>query len=1464
MKRVYLAIIALVVAGFAISYYLIPTEKELDLMRTQSLALPERTAEYESKIAQGDLSYGTVRSLSDLYIKAGKLPETISLWEKYVDANPQDKRGYEKLGELYQMAGRTQDYANNLAKLNELQSSAENLRKLSDLYNSTKEYDKQEKALAELIKLEPENTKNYIDRAQILILLGRNDEAGQVIEELRQKNPDAMTYETVEILVNLYTKTNRTEEAYQAADAWLAQHPDLKHTAVLGNYLHAGGRPDLTLKLIEPVKAQVEQEPELLYTYIQAQLATDQEKQAYEYLKALHAKNALPENMRPLLLDVAMRYRDYDLVQNIVDSSELTKLPEPTLMNVIEFADITGKTSILRSVGTRLTDEYFAANPGVKAQLAVVTKDPDAMKTVQSARKTGTLKPFQQVKIGKACGRRGHKECAQQFLDDISPYSAVDDALLVDLAGLFIIANREDRGLPVYEEMRQTRKSLNVQYGWAMLAAANGRAEDVSKWLDGASEKELNNQILLDLYFIADQRDYHKLSRNVIERLYKRNPSDENEYYLANALVNNGQVDEALKHLRALRGRNYPVGSLYQDVLYQAALDNAKYRPELKEALLAELRSKEITAKRKQEVIQMLVDIGEADEVLPDIRKLAETQRGNWVFLYEETLQKKGRVKELEEFRKQFAASPKSGAKDKRRLAYTLLNDGNAKEAEDIFVELADQAKPDSDDVKQLMYLWGPRPEASELQWIADRAGDAPIGEREKWIDILLKTGGERQAMKVIEATPSAQRTPTMRAQYIAALKRAPEGKELLGRALQSEVASMQNPAQLKELAKTAYDFGLYPTAAQAYQKLLAQQPNDLDALKYSGLIAYQAKDYKTASAYFDRYFQLGGRDYEPMVAQADILTQIKNYDGARAFYQNAVADLERRNNRDLQANLMLAQAYSRLGRPQDARNILAPLVVKYPQDANLRADYLQLLVDTKNYKEAEDFVRWVGTQQAPQAPNAQGQYTELPREGVRAFRTTTRRDELVLEYYKPVEKLPTTQAFLAKKPEWISAASTGYNSVLLVTEPSNEFVFDTKSTDRVRFGVKPVSTAAADQQKAAYVRFDLLAAKLDQELGRDDAAKAKLERAAAADPSNPYVLTALAGSELKEGRRSRALELLDRAGAAAPNNSDIANLREQVQGDKRSMVRADTYWQQRDDNTEIISTFTGRTNVTPSVEMGVVAENNYVDYENLQRARGNLETASGSKQRGEVYARKEFDSGIAAKVSGFTNNDTVGGGAYLSANSSLGETTLLGEYKRPNWDFVEGVMDDATRDRVGLVQTITQFPDITMYFLAAYNNYSVYLKDDVTQSVSALAHIRVPVHVINPAWNIPLSIGYTFDAEYRTDEPDIDLGSAGIYPLYPLLSREVHFLDLLYQHQFGNQAYGDLWGGYAYDRLGGNGPAVGARFWKDFDNGMQAGVSAQHNMAFNQSGSDITRAGGYLQWKFSPSLYETLDNLTD
>ncbi|CAO3357018.1 tetratricopeptide repeat protein [Azospirillum melinis] len=1008
MRANLLVVLLILLAGVGASLLLIPHSAELALQKFRDRDYDSARDAYEQRYAAGDRSGATVMPLTRLTLAQGDVERAIELTEAFLAAEPSSVEARELLDRLYQDAQRPGDRLENLKALAEMRSSADLFRELAYAAGFRNRMGMKAEALVRYCTLRPEDVEAQQELAALLA--SRGDPAGAVDWLLRadDRATGNIQPDSRELLMSLLIDLDREDEAYERARRWLGERPTVADMIGLASQLAAAARPDLGLRLIEPqvIGPQVTgpqgegRAPVLALelTYIDLLIATDRREQARSRLSALSGPVEDAQFGRLLALEVnagmpraaleATKGRDLQLVPDWV----LAGLAETALRD----GDRTFPDRLYRELGEEFLDDY----PILAANIALGRGDPAAAAGWAERALAGDgLATGDRLGAIRILDRTGRRTAAVAAFDRLPLSGAVPEELLEELAALFIDFDRAPAGLAWFTARRQATPSPAAAQGWARLAAKAGDPAEVADWLAG--QPRLPLALLQDIAGSAAERASANpatdpraarpaaaLALAAAQRAFALDPSLRSRLALAGALTATGKPADALPLLAPLLDG----GGAEVEAAYIAALDGAGRSEELARHLTAKLARGNLSDADQKVIVTMLLDHKAYRAALPRLRAWAERQGGtrsgeDWLSvyadaaaranalpdlaallqgraaaaplaeaedsLYRDTLTKLGRNADLRRYLLARATDDRLSADRRREPVSALLALGDKVGAEQALQRLAAGQGPQSEDFRQLAYLWGPRPPASGLDWIEARAKAAGTpAEQAAWYDRLADYGGGRRVIAGLATQGAAPAQPALKTPYIEALAAAGKGKELAD-AVRAALAEEDSSDRLRRYARLAEQTGQRAAASQAWTALLARKPEDADALRQLGMLAYDENRLADAERLLRRYVAAGPDDYEAHYFLGEALTALKRPTAATPFYRTALSQLRARATRGDAAIQTEANLLNRLGKIDDAVALFESLRKRRPADRQLKADYASMLIENGRLPEA-------------------------------------------------------------------------------------------------------------------------------------------------------------------------------------------------------------------------------------------------------------------------------------------------------------------------------------------------------------------------------------------------------------------------------------------------------------------------------------------------------------------------------
>lgn len=352
-----------------------------------------------------------------------------------------------------------------------------------------------------------------------------------------------------------------------------------------------------------------------------------------------------------------------------------------------------------------------------------------------------------------------------------------------------------------------------------------------------------------------------------------------------------------------------------------------------------------------------------------------------------------------------------------------------------------------------------------------------------------------------------------------------------------------------------------------------------------------------------------------------------------------------------------------------------------------------------------------------------------------------------------------------------------------------------------------PLAVQAEEEGDAA-LRLKLIRVNLYLETNQSDKALDLLETIKAEYPDNPKVLAAEASAYLQAGYRGKTIGLLNSLSVLSPGDDSMRYLRERAMSSDHPYAAIDEDIRFSGDYlTEHLTRFSGAVPYSTQLSAGMVLEHDRID--------GSGGAYKGDNTRGELYGAYNYDNGNRATASLFMADAVTGLGLWQNWLDNCGSSSIGVDIQRPNWDFVEQVAGKGRRDQVQISRTHLFTPRLNMTGSVALNRYGLNDEPNIANSAALFAgisYILPPFKAIDLVkHHASLWLNYALDAEHPfqvTKKTDSD---GFVFTPLPLESREVHSMTVTLSQDVHKDVSYELFAGYAYDRLGGDGPLFGA-----------------------------------------------------
>ena len=1502
MRRYIVAAVVLVGVGVGVSLLLIPDSIDQALQQaTDSKAVDVGNVDVEAEYAQGRRSFPIIAKLADKRVAAEDRPAAIKLWEEYVAANPTDIQGKKKLAEQYQLAGRQDDYNHQLEAIAAAEPTEANLRILSDIYNANKDYPKQADVLKKILTVNKgENPQTFVDLATIQLVINDKDGALKTLDALKAKHPTYNSYAMTRILVAVLAEKGEVDRALEVAQAWANTpavtvtpaapvaaptadqattadaDPRPKELADLCNILHYSGHPDKAIALVEPHLDMLARSPELMVAYVNADVDAGRADHAYALLKKIDEAQQMTPTLYPIYLELAIKREDLPAAETIANKMDVLAFNEEQALNILEIARANHAPAVQKILLTRFSDaKVLEGKPVLAAVIAIIQNDKLQDKKIDTALAT-QLSGTQRIRLAESCARAQKTACFNAIVKQYPALDAMSPQQISEYAQLYIIADRPKEIIdPVGVKAALPNAHADVIQAHHRLAAAAGRMDVLKPWLEANANTAPIAQVQ-ELYYIANDHHQSAVASDVAQRLYARDPSPINRDIYISALVSSGRNDQALPLLREQMKEPGANDGLYLSTLAKVARKNSASRKELNDYAENALKSGHGDGRQQLNYAYILINNGERKAALPYVRNFAAERGGEWKRMLAQLTPKPvvasataatapAPTPPTREERIELARGKNISDSNKREIAFSLLNDGYKNDAADIFRDLAKDKGPESQEVKDLLFIWGGKVNAEQMEWIHNRAANATPYDKAQWAEIINNAADDSMLVRYVGTTPDALYSRPLRQKYFHLLA-ATGNRQNYDTAMREWVAKTTDVPALTDYADTAQASGFREAAANGYKRILALDPANSKALNQMAAMEFSKGKFSEADKNVTQYLAVQAKspDADGNLAQAhffkgELLRRAGKKAEADAEYAQVVSLTKVTDATAPDALSRLYTAQFRLGQHDAAKEGFNKLLAAHPDDKSILADYMSALIEYRYLSEATR----VANQYDKTSPSyKKGTALEGKSDHISSVQRMSGGRELKITFDHPIEnQVPMKLANAAQLP-WLENSTVGYDSVSISAKPG--YVVRYVPVAQEQFQVVPSSAPTpqyspeVETQRQQDLRLQLLYARIEEDSGQTAKANERLAVLKQYYPNDAQLISYEAALANASGNRGEALSLLRQAQTISPENEDIALL---LQNTKRAGMPVSSNYAKIDEayrgigkNDEYITTLSGGVHSSSGMEFGANVQNDLMYTKNIRRdTDGRFGNYDLTRQRGEFYGAYTLESGERLQGSLFGNNDTAGLGAYLGLSSQIGRLEILGEYHRPYWDFVEAVAEDTTRDRVGIKDFVSITPTLSAGVELSMNNYNIDVEDSVRQT--GLARISLVQQMQPQTEQQPyLGIGYGFDGEYKTGaDPKTRADFTGQqYQPFPLTDREIHSLTGIYQNDWSPVTHVRFVAGVAYDRFSNAvSPLADGRIDYDLTPVWQLGGRARYALETNNTDNHQLDLGADLIYKF-------------
>jgi hypothetical protein len=845
-----LAAAAALAAGFA----LVPGAWENAYMNMRDRNYGAAQTALERKFQDGDRSRPTVFPLSELYVRAGQIDKAIEVLSAYAALHPGERDVTERVAALLIEAQRAPQALEELEKL-AADGGQARLRELDRRFDAAGDTEGRVRALTALAAHGHATPQDFAALVAILAAKGEKAEALKVAYNALLRWGPAMPSPLAQTMTALAADLSRQDLIAGPLAHWAAAQAQAPAMTAFAAALIDKGQAKTAIAILRTNQAFAKGEPAAVALVAELEAAYGDARAAFLALEGLLSRGALPQAKDVLYTDLGLRVGERERALDFAGKRGLAAYPDALALHLIGLAAETGRQDWLTAQDR--AKDYREARPAVAAKLAQSLGQTEKARALAEQAAASAATAQARLFVAQIFLDLGEKDRARTILAQAcDPPDAIGPAEAAIGLPVAIGLREGALSLRLADTLRAHDKGQATSLAYVRALALNGRGEEAlalfktlnasgdqadTAFFDALAAAGKIQELQAELFARFAAAEGNDAKRTAL--IYRINDLKLAAVSAAAQSIVPGLIADLERAAIAGTAREARIQAL-------AAIAPAKALPFLKEAgerdpskagyaylkaLKEARRTSELrafllfgaanasNAKVQDDYLHELIKQGGAESALPLLAQRARTREIAWFHAYDDALKRaagrEGRAAALA----QLAAAPGLSQDLRRQIAFRLLEAGAKPSAEALFLALAENAAPSAQDVKDLLYVWGPRPSQTGLQWLERRAAAAKGAERAAWCAHLLNAGGARAVIRIGEAEGEADASmlPLLAAAFVDLRDKA--GLQALAR----DSAARAVPVKaLTTLAEASAALGLEADAARLFALAAAKDPD--------------------------------------------------------------------------------------------------------------------------------------------------------------------------------------------------------------------------------------------------------------------------------------------------------------------------------------------------------------------------------------------------------------------------------------------------------------------------------------------------------------------------------------------------------------------------------------------------------------------------------------------------------------
>jgi TolA-binding protein len=952
-----------VVVGF--SLLLIPRNAELGLMYKKGRQYELAKYEFNKQSRNGDLSTKVTIPLMELFVHFGEIDQAIDLIERFVAKNPKDILAREMLGNLYRDGMRPKKYILNLENTTRLEPTEKRLRELIYLHQTQGQTKKVLEFLKTVIQQFSATSKDYITLAYLQAKNANYSDAVHTLEKFEGEHPQSVSIEMKELEVHLLMDLDQIDKSYERASSWLKENFSFSSLTRLVQMFRSKKQGSTALKLMKTFDSSLKEFPLVTLNYSETKIKTTPDsalllekeksfvnaelvrllrkeyidlqfqnltkKEALNKMHELFKHEKLPDSLKEDFIDLAEELKEHSLLFDMALKASPENVNKNLLLVLSELTLTAQVSDSMKNVLEKFGDEFLSSRPLLAARLMDHLSDREStFRWLKKVEAQPNLTLNQQLELIHFYNKLGVPERAKiknstlEKMNELSKEEELSDSLIEEYIDLAL--ELQEYSLLFDMALKASPENVNKKLLLVLseLTLTTQVSDSMKNVLEKFGDDFLSSQPLLASRLMAHLNDQESAFRWLQE--VESQP--------------NLNLDQQIATVHLYNKLNVPERA-------KTKIDLSR----LQTLITLKLGESSISPSKKKDLIHALIGFGALEPALPHLKILAETEGGDWKFNYVKALKVLNRTKQLVDFWEGRINSSQLTPDEKRNIVFQQLEENLKSDAEKLLKSLAENASPESPDVLQLLFLWGPSVSPENLKWLTSQAKATQGKALAGWMKHLIQVGAAPNAVAISKTADLSNKE--LFDSHLQALQ-ALVNKEIIDKEIQDMLISEKNTNHLIRYGDLASDLELFKTSLIAFEKVLDLNPEDKKTLQKLGLANYHQKNWRKAEFYLKRYLDNSSADWKTNFYYAEAMFSRGKTSKSKNYYLQILTQTKNTSNNSFDLELTRATCLHRLGRKKEALQAYQHLLNKYPDNKDSRAKYIAALMDFKEFDQAQ------------------------------------------------------------------------------------------------------------------------------------------------------------------------------------------------------------------------------------------------------------------------------------------------------------------------------------------------------------------------------------------------------------------------------------------------------------------------------------------------------------------------------